>query len=367
MKYIQTLILIISIILSYGCSEVKEEQEQTLRTVITAVVGEKNSSGNSRFAGELRATERAALSFEIGGVVTSLDANLGEQFNKDDILGRLDSNRAELVLKSSEADLLNAASNLKEAQLEYDRRNSLRDTGAVSIASIDQAETQLEIAVAKMSAAKAGVETAKIQLGDTILQAPFAGEVVNRLVEPSQVVYAGQPVFEVVGNNSGLEAIIATPDFIKQSIAIGSIANVRILASRETLQAKVTEIGNRANNVGLFPVVLSLIGDHEGASSGQSIEATFDAKYLSNSRITIPVSSYGISPNGQAYVFVVDKADQFSIARRQNVELGEMLGAGIEITKGLATGTEIITKGVDFLKDGQKVLTLNPNEERFGN
>jgi len=353
-----------------SCNEAEPIADQRPRTVLTMAVSDDSTGPKSRFAGELRAIDRAVLSFETGGAVTSLSVNLGDSFRGGQILGRVDATRANLTLDARRAELLDVEAAVQEAQLEFDRRSSLAGTGAVSVASIEQAETRLESSRARLSAAKAGVSAAQKQVADTLLRAPYAGEVVNRLVEPSQVVNIGQPIYEVVGLRAGLEGVVTVPDRVRQSMRSGDQADVRILALNESISAQVTEIGNRANAAGLFPITLALNEKPANSSAGQSIEVTFsDVSPQAEGGLIVPITAYAVDAKGQAIVFAIDPEDSASAAtvRRQEVTLGEITGDGVQITSGLSAGTVIVTKGVDLLTDGQKVVTVDQNSQRFGN
>ena len=65
-------------------------------------------------------------------------------------------------------------------------------------------------------------------------------------------------------------------------------------------------------------------------------------------------------------MFVVEEYDGQTNVRRQEVELGPISGTSVRINFGIDSGTQIVTKGVDLLTDGQEVVTIDPSVERFG-
>ena len=360
-----------SILFVFGlisCKQKEDPPSETPRTVLTLSVGNQQTTATSRFAGELRAKDRAVLSFEASGVITNLSVDLGHHFEKDDVLGRVDDTRAGLTLESKRAELLNAEATNQEAKLEFERRTSLKGTGAVSVASIEQAETRLESSRARLQAAKAGVASAEKQEADTYLKAPFAGEVVSRLAEPSQVVNSGQPVLEVVGRDAGLEGVISVPDFIRQSLVIGDNASLRVLSLGLETPARITEIGNRTNAAGLFPVILEFVKKPAKVNAGQSIEVAFEKHRSDEKAFYIPVTAYAMDVDEQAYVFVIerDAAGETARVKRRKVNLDELSGEGARIIDGLKADEVIVTKGVELLSDGQQVIAVDQNSQRFG-
>ncbi|MBC6402514.1 MAG: efflux RND transporter periplasmic adaptor subunit [Hyphomonadaceae bacterium] len=360
---------IIALAFLAACNEAPVPESETPRTVLTATVVDSSGDDVGRFAGELRARDRAVLSFETGGTVRDVNVNLGDTFDSGDILGRVDDRRAQLTLDTRRAELLDARAAYTEARLEYERRSNLQGTGAVSVASIEQAETRMESARARLSAAQAGVATAEEQVSDTFLRAPFDGEVVNRLVEPSQVVSAGQPILEVVGRESGLEGIVAVPDATRRALEIGDDVQVRVLSLDAKISARVNEIGNRANVAGLFPITLQLVAPPTNVSAGQSIEVTFGLPIGPEGSLIIPITAYAVDPNGQPYVFLINETDTGGAVaiRRQDILLGEIAGQGIRVLRGINVGDTIVSKGVDLLSDGQRVFAVDQSSDRFGN
>ena len=351
-----------------SCSEKEPDSIESPRTVLTSVVGSSSGDVRSQFAGELRSIDRASLSFEVGGVVTDIKVELGDSFEEGDVLGQVDQTQATLALDARKAELLDAQASRQEARLEYNRRSNLRGTGAVSVASIEQAESRLESAQARLSAARSAVASAEKQLSDTELLAPFSGEVVNRLAEPSQVVNPGQLVLEVVGVDAGLEGIVAVPDYVRQSVSVGDSVQARVLSLGLVLDARITEIGSRANTAGIFPIILSIEGATENASSGQSIEVAFTQTNSKEGNWTIPLSAYTVDADGQAFAYVVDSADSSDStpARQTPVRIGALSSAGAQVMEGLQLGDVIVTKGVDLLNDGQLVIPIDQNSQRFG-
>lgn len=362
MKRFSLLFLVAGFVLS-GCNEAPAPLSPSPRTVLTTAVKGLSSSESHHFPGFLRAADRASLSFETGGLVTRLEVELGDQFRRGAMLAYLDDTHARLELNRRFAEKREAEAVLRDAKLEYTRLEKLRNSGAVSIASIDQSQARYDSARAKLSAVQAAIDTAREQLEDLRLIAPFDGEVVKRLVEPAQVIGAGQSVLDIVGRDGGLEGIVQVPDLIRQKLMTGDHAELRLLASGTVLKARISETGNRANSAGLFPVVLTLTGAPVNAKAGQAIEVTFGASRVSNDPV-IPLTAYTVTADGQAYVFKITDGEDF--VRRQPVKLGDLSSSGVQVLRGLSVGSTIVTKGVDLLSDGEVVVPVDVKNNRFG-
>ena len=59
------------------------------------------------------------------------------------------------------------------------------------------------------------------------------------------------------------------------------------------------------------------------------------------------------------FVYVVAKSgSEDSVARRRDVQVGELTRLGLEVTDGLSDGERIVTAGVSRITDGQTVRVV---------
>lgn len=344
-----------------ACEQAQEHKEIPPRTVLTLKLDTNSQPVDKLYAGKLRASTRATLSFEASGNISELAVELGDSFEQGDKLAQLDDTKLKITLKSKQAELRNALANLKDAQLEYQRKVVVKESGAISDLSLDQAETRLEGAKAQHEAAVASAESVQKQIRDMSLVAPFSGEVVARFAEPSQVVNAGQAILEVVGQLQSMEGVVHVPVNTRQTLKLGDSVDLRALPSSTSFKASITEIGNQANEAGLFPITISPDAPLVGVIAGQSIEVSLH--HDNSDIIYIPVTAYGISASGETYVFSI--ADNQLV--RKTIAIGAVTRQGVEVLSGLAIGDEIVVKGVDLLSDGEVVVAVSDSTKRFGN
>ncbi len=354
--------LFLSLLILTACDDRVSQVKLVDRTVLTMEVGSSETANHLIYAGKLRAKQRAALSFEIPGTVTRLNAELGDIVERSFVLGRLDNELYALDLAAKEAELTATQSKHDDAKLEFDRISTLSNKGVVSKSSLDKSKANLDIVSAQLLALKAGVDNAKKRLQYTVLTSPYRGEIVSRGAEQSQIVGAGQTVFEIVGLDAGLEAVFFVSSSIRQYLKNSTVADLRLLPGKQTLDAKVSEIGGRANSAGLFPVVVDLLGEVSNAKAGQSVEVNLHISKLENSHPIIPLTSYTMKPDGQVYVFVVNDQKVYE----QNVQLGEISDLGVEIKSGLSDGEIIAVKGVDLLHHQQSIIPVDIDNNHYG-
>lgn len=343
-----------------ACKDNSTSNDGLFRSVLVVDVKAAAGQSDKLYPGKLMASKRATLSFEASGILSSINVDFGDEFIEGDQLATLDDSRLRINLKSKQAELSNAQVNLNEARLEYTRKSKMRVSGAISQGDLDQAKAKLDNAIAMETLANAGIEAVERQLEDLSLTAPFSGEVAARLAEPSQVISYGQPIFEVLGLNLGLEGVVHIPAVSRSQLNINDNALVRVLPSDIFHEASIIQIGNRANEAGLIPLTIKTKLPLKNASAGQSIEVSIsgDPSHF----LHIPVTAYGLTPGGEAFVFIVSDGKVY----QKIIKVGRISNEGIEVLTGLSEGDEIVLKGVDLLSDGQQVIRIKNSIQRFG-
>lgn len=169
-------------------------------------------------AGTVKTRQRATLSPEIGGRVAELPVREGDRVKRGQVLMRIasDDYRArvtlqELSLKASRAGQRETCLRADQAERDYQRYLRLSNDQIVSEEILDQLENERDVGIAaceaaeaKVLEAKAGLRLAQVELGKTILRAPFDGIVaelsaeVGEWVTPSPPAMPVPPVVELI-------------------------------------------------------------------------------------------------------------------------------------------------------------------------
>ncbi|MAT14798.1 MAG: efflux transporter periplasmic adaptor subunit [Planctomyces sp.] len=223
------------------------------------------------FTGLVRAKRQSKLSFEVGGKVIECLVDEGSRVNAGDALARLESDRLEVQLKQTTAQLAQAQARLKEllagpreqtinakrdqvkelsalrdlARSKMDRNDKLHQRGAISeqerdnsyydflslesrLSSTEQElnellegtrEEQITAQKAVVQELEASQNAIEIDLQDAVLKAPFSGTIISRNVDEGEVVESGKVVFELIESDS-LEIWVGVPvDLASQLMA----------------------------------------------------------------------------------------------------------------------------------------------------
>ncbi|MEO0499595.1 MAG: efflux RND transporter periplasmic adaptor subunit [Pseudomonadota bacterium] len=348
-------------------------KEPPPRIVETVIAAPGARAAEDRFPAQLRADDRGAVGFEVGGVIADIRVDIGDTFRKGQILATLDPRKQRLATEGMSAQLDEAVADAEEAALDYKRKSALAGTGAVAQSVIDAAARRRDQTSARVANLRAERGRVDEDLDDTRLYAPYAGSVVGRPAQPSEVVAAGQAVLEITGSDSGLEAVISVPDRLRGLFTPGR--SFRFLPSETDapVAARVTQVNAAAGVGGLFEVLLAVPGARQSGlaagSRGEIVVARTGgdedeaAGETGTNAIILPLTAIAMGESGTASVFVVDP-DTAELAAR-TVVLGEAGDAGVAIKTGLDAGEIVVTKGVQLLRNGETVRATSATVSRF--
>lgn len=363
-----------------GCSEPAPPIEAAPRPIAWAEVRPAERAARRSLSGVVRTVQRAPLSFEVPGRIATLDVEVGERFESGEILARLDPRSYELARQERLSEVAEAEASLREAEQAFARQRELHERDLASTAAFDAAEAALETARARLAMARARGDIANEDLADTWLRAPYPGIVARRFAEPAQRVAPGETVLEIQGNGSGLEIAVAVPETLIDKVQAGAVHPVGFPACGDaSSRARVAEIGTDAEPSGAFAVTLRLAQAPCELRAGMTAEVAFavpDRRPASGRgdaeeegpAVTIPVTAFlaGDGPQQLAFVFTPeDVVGAVGVLEARSIALGPVDSERAIVLAGLRPGEIIATRGLPFLRAGQRVARLGVGPARF--
>ncbi|MED5466329.1 MAG: efflux RND transporter periplasmic adaptor subunit, partial [Pseudomonadota bacterium] len=175
-----------------GGAESGENVENTPVAVrVSAVTGGQMEEIPLRFSGIVRAAQRATLTFQVSGTLKERPVELGQTVKPGDVLARLYNPALEPARDSAAARLEELRTQFEQAQREWERSSRLHQRGVVSEQTLEQIAARRDSLRASMATAEASLAEATRLLEESVLKAPFAGQVEALLVERDEFVGAG--------------------------------------------------------------------------------------------------------------------------------------------------------------------------------
>ena len=132
--------------------------------------------------------ERIELSPRFLGVVTWIGVKKGDSVTNGQVVVLLDDTEYNARLVEAEGKLASAKAMVTRATLDYERVNQLARTDIESKKAQDDARLEMESAKALVMEAEGTREVASIYLGWTVIRSPINGVVLEKLVDPNELV-----------------------------------------------------------------------------------------------------------------------------------------------------------------------------------
>jgi len=282
-----------------------------------------------------RANEAIDVTPRISSVVSAIHFEEGQSVAEGDVLVELDSREIRAALDLAEA-------NLRERRSRYDRLETLAASEVVSEAELEEIQAQLQVAEAQVNSARARLE-------DTVIRAPFPGEVGLRRVSVGSLV---QP-----------NTIITTLDDIAVMKLEFSVPEEYLAAMREGLEIRaqaaawpdrafsgeVTSVDSRVDPMTRSLAVVALMPNEDRAlKPGMFLQVDISRR---RSDVVLAPEAALVPRQGRQFVFVVEEGR----ASERQVSLGSRRPGQVEIVSGLEPGEQIVTQGVQRIRDGLPV------------
>lgn len=314
--------------------------------------------------GRMVAERRGVIAARIAAPVAGFEVQVGDHVEPGQVIVRLDD-----ATLTARRDL--AAARLEEAQAriavreaqralankEFRRMAGLRSSAAFNQARYDDTQQQVAIAQAEVAEARAAVtsaraelELAAINLRDAEVQAPFAGVITERLTEAGAYVVSGAPVARLIGDQSlEVEADVSFQYLagLEPGTEVGLVLDDG--AEHTAITRAIVPSENPLTRTRTVRFVPNIASSQRVLAHGQSVTL-----HIPTAPRAIALSVHKdavIKRRGDDVVFVVEG----DTARAQVVELGPAIGGRFEVRSGLKEGDQVVVRGNERLKTGDKV------------
>ncbi|MFZ5593191.1 MAG: efflux RND transporter periplasmic adaptor subunit [Pseudomonadota bacterium] len=326
---------------------------------------------------ELQTARIAQVLVEEGDIVRA--GQILVRLNTDLLQTQLHQNqaaakKADAVIQQQQAILRETKAQFDDAKKNFERANTLRGAGALSIEMMDQRRTYYLAAEARLAAtqqallaAQADLELVEAQrqeivtrLAQSTLRAPHAGLITERKARVGATVTAGgDPLFRLAkAGEIEFEAEVMESDFTR--IPIGAAVEIQISGEHILRQGTVRLLAARiGRDDRLARVRISIRGDTSVLRPGRFSRGMVQLPKIK--AIAVPDAAI-LFEGRDAVVFVVEK----DMARRRSVELGLRHANLVEVVSGIEEGEIIVTGAMAFLRDGEPVHALVKNTQKSG-
>jgi HlyD family secretion protein len=353
------------------------------------------------FVGTVEPRRRSQVASEVEGIVEHVYVEEGESVSQGDPLLKLRPHSLQLILEAHQAtakgyqeelaELQNgsrpeeiaeahaavqeAEAELAQAQREKSRQLGLSERGVSSLQSREDAETNFDVALkrltrarkryelvvrgpraeriaqaeARYQAARAEVERTQYDLSRSRVEAPFDGFVVAKHTEIGQWLGEGDPIMTLIELTTA-RITVPVPERYVAQVQLGAAGLVQLDASPgKTWQGTVVSIIPQATESRTFPVVVEVPNPDAVIKSGAFARVTLTVGEQQNVLLVPKDAIVTQGPRQIVYAVQEGKASPVPVQRTT-------FHAGFAVVTGsLKPGQQVVIRGNERLRPGQAV------------
>ncbi len=338
-----------------GCNEIAAQHAAPIRPVLVAGDHYVAAARDRTFVGTIRPRIESDLGFRVGGKVSKRLVEVGALVVAGQPLATLDEVDLKLQAEQAEAELRAATGVLGQASAAEARTKELRQKGWSTDAQLDQAKAAADEARARLNRAERSVELTKNSLSYATLVADAPGVVTSTLVEPGQVVAAGQTAFRVA-QLAEKEVVVAVPETLLARAKSGE-ARVSIWSVPDKLYvAKLRELAPSAD-----PATRTYLAKFSMPGVGDEVQLGMTATLIlsepASERVArLPLSALFDQGAGPA-MYVADATTGAVTLKPVTVKAYE--SNDVLISGGVEEGAKVVALGVQKLNPAEKVKIVS--------
>lgn len=335
-----------------SCSGGGDEEPEAVRPAKLFVVQDSKNRLDVSFPAIIEASQSSMMAFQVSGRVDSFPVREGQRVRRGAVIARLGQRRYRNAVNAAQADYANA-------QSEYQSAEALLREDAIAKITVDQRRAKRDVARAKLNSARQ-------DLSDTILRAPYSGMVAIKHVAQYANVQPGADIVTLQSTGT-VEASVSIPASMMQNLARKPSSETYVVLSAApdlkipghfrsiTTQADTQSQTFQVKFAFNPPPGITVLPGMTGTVIGSRDLVSDDG---GAGRITIPIGAV-MSDGKTRYVWIVDTKTMAVKKGNVQVEKGDV-GDELAISSGLKPGETIVSAGGAYLHDGMKIRRYKP-------
>ena len=316
--------------------------------------------------GSLVSSVAVDVKTEFAGRLVSMLKEEGGRVSRGELLAQLDEANARLSVAQARANLEVVQATLDRAKLaqdhahsEFERAQNLLKSGGITDRDFQAAQmtardtgAQVKLAEAQMDQARQALAIAEKRWNDCRLIAPISGEVERKFFNPGAWVDGNVLVYRLVDNQRlELQTFIASSELAR--VAKGQRIRFNVAAyPGESFEAAIMTLSGAIDAQNRSALARATVPNPTGKlRAGMFVKG----KIITGTRggaLVVPADALWQRLGQAPYIYVVEQGR----ARKREVKTGQEDAQGIEITRGLNSGEQVIVEQNLELADGVAVL-----------
>ncbi|EJL91093.1 efflux RND transporter periplasmic adaptor subunit [Pantoea sp. GM01] len=351
-----------------GCDDNKSQQAAQQQPPEVGVVTLKNEplKITTELPGRTSAFRVAEVRPQVSGIILKRNFVEGSDVKAGQSLYQIDPATYQAAYDSAKADLAQAEANARVAQLTITRYKPLLGTKYISQQDYDTAAGTAAQTAAAAQAARANVETARINLAYTKVTSPISGRIGKSSVTEGALVSNGQTTALATVQQLDpmyVDVTQSSDDFLRLRAELESgqlkqndgKANVTLLMQNGSAysQSGTLEFSDVSVDETTGSITLRAIfpNPDNRLLPGMFVRARLD-EGTNPTALLVPQQGVTRTPTGQATAMVVGADNK---VESRNITANQAFGDKWLVTEGLKEGDRVITTGIQRAKPGAQV------------
>lgn len=359
-----------------GCDDNKSQQAAQQQPPEVGVVTLKNEplKITTELPGRTSAFRVAEVRPQVSGIILKRNFVEGSDVKAGQSLYQIDPATYQAAYDSAKGDLVQAEANARVAQLTITRYKPLLGTKYISQQDYDTAAGTAAQTAAAVQAAKANVETARINLAYTKVTSPISGRIGKSSVTEGALVSSGQTTALATVQQLDpmyVDVTQSSDEFLRLrgELESGQLkqndgkANVTLLMQNGsaysqpgTLEFSDVTVDETTGSITLRAIFPNPDGR---LLPGMFVRARLDEGTNPNA-LLVPQQGVTRTPTGQATAMVVGADNK---VESRNITANQAFGDKWLVAEGLKAGDRVITTGIQRAKPGAQVTPQEVSDD----
>jgi multidrug efflux system membrane fusion protein len=294
----------------------------------------------------------------VDGEVVKVGFKQGQMVKEGDVLVQIDPRPYQAALDQALSKKAQDEANLKNAQLNLQRYDTLAKQDFASKQQLDTQQAMVDQLTAQIKGDQAAIDNAQTQVNYTTIASPLSGRTGFRLVDPGNIVHATDTTGIVtIVKLQPISVVFTAPEEevpeINKALAAGEVP-VTALSSdglRTLSQGKLALVNNEVDQAsGTIRMKATFANTDNALWPGLSVATRLLVDTLKQV-VVVPDGAVQRGPNG-LYAYVIGDDDKVTI---QNVKVSQEGNGQSVVSEGLSAGQKVVVAGQYRLQQGATV------------
>lgn len=345
-----------------ACKNEQKEQE-TGQTLPVMVVASRSVEFQETYSASIRGRQDVDIMPQVSGRITRLCVKEGERVRTGQVLAVIDQVPYRAALRTAQANVSAARAKVETARIELQGKQALFDEKVISDYELSLARNRLAVSLAELEQAKAQEADARHNLSYTEIKSPSDGVVGTLPYRIGALVSSGmaQP-FTVVSDNSEMYVYFSVSENKLRQLKARYGSIDKMISQMPEVSLQMND-GTLYNKKGRIKTVSGVVNSTTGAVQIKALFPNPDRELLSGTIGNVILQGLNVDAILVPMTATVELQDKIIAYRLKNgkAEAAYMTvdrlndGNYFVVRQGLSVGDTIIAEGVGQVREGMIV------------